>query len=208
MAKDKREFPKGFLWGGAVAAHQLEGAYKEGGKGLSTADLFTLGDKDHPRQITETIEPDEYYPNHKGIDFYHRYPGDIKLFAEMGFKCFRTSIAWTRIFPHGDEETPNEAGLKFYDDLFDECLKYDIQPVVTLSHFEIPLHLVRKYGGWRDRRLIKFFVRFAEACFKRYHNKVKYWMTFNEINNQTNFEAAGHIYNNSGIIPQPGEDRQ
>lgn len=208
MAEDTRAFPAGFLWGGAVAAHQLEGGYQEGGKGLSIADLFTLGSKDQPRTITATIEDGQYYPNHKAIDFYHRYPRDIKLFAEMGFKCFRTSIAWSRIFPNGDEEEPNEAGLQFYDDLFDECLKYDIQPVVTLSHFEIPLHLVQKYGGWRDRRLIKFFMRLAEVCFKRYHNKVKYWMTFNEINNQTNFETAGHLYTNSGIIPTADEDRE
>lgn len=208
MAEDKREFPKDFLWGGAVAAHQLEGGYQDGGKGLSIADLFTLGDKDHPRTITKKIEADQYYPNHKAIDFYHRYPEDIKLFAEMGFKCFRTSIAWSRIFPNGDEAEPNEEGLKFYDDLFDECLKYDIQPVVTLSHFEIPLHLVQEYGGWRDRKLIKFFVHFADVCFKRYHNKVKYWMTFNEINNQTDFEAAGHLYTDSGIVPEEGEDNE
>ncbi|GBG95788.1 6-phospho-beta-glucosidase [Ligilactobacillus salitolerans] len=208
MAEDKREFPADFLWGGAVAAHQIEGAYQEGGKGLAITDLFTLGDKDHPRKITETIEASEYYPEHVASDFYHRYPEDIKLLAEMGFKCFRTSISWPRIFPQGDELEPNEAGLKFYDDVFDECLKYGIEPIVTLSHFELPLHLVQEYGGWRDRRLIEFFARFAEVCFKRYHNKVKYWMTFNEINNQTNFEVSGHLYTNSGIVPEAGEDRE
>ena len=129
-----------------------------------------------------------YYPNHEAIDFYHRYKEDIELFAEMGFKCFRTSIAWTRIFPNGDELEPNEEGLKFYDDLFDELLKYGIEPVITLSHFEIPYHLVKEYGGLRNRKVLEFFVRFAEPVMKRYKNKVKYWMTFNEINNQMNMK--------------------
>ncbi|WP_282709602.1 6-phospho-beta-glucosidase [Ligilactobacillus sp. Marseille-Q7487] len=208
MTQDTRKFPENFLWGGAVAAHQLEGGYREGGKGLSTADLSTLGSKDHPRENTATIEEGKYYPNHQGIDFYHRYPEDIKLFAEMGFKCFRTSIAWTRIFPNGDEKTPNEEGLKFYDDMFDECLKYGIQPVITLSHFEMPYHLVTEYGGWRDRRLIDFFLNFAEVCFKRYHKKVKYWMTFNEINNQTNFESAGAVYSDSGLVFGPDDNKE
>ena len=182
-----RTLDKNFLWGGAVAAHQLEGAYQEGGKGISIADIMTLGDREHPREITKTIEKDKYYPNHVGIDFYHHYKEDIKLMAEMGFKAFRTSIAWTRIFPNGDEDAPNEAGFKFYDNLFDELLKYGIQPVVTLSHFEMPYHLVTEYGGWSNRNLIDFFTRFAHVCFERYHNKVKYWMTFNEINNQANY---------------------
>lgn len=133
-------FPKDFLWGGAVAAHQLEGAWQEDGKGISVADVMTVGGPGISRRITDGVLEGEYYPNHEGIDFYHRYKEDIALFAEMGFKCFRTSIAWTRIFPKGDEEVPNEAGLKFYDDLFDECLKYGIEPVVTLSHFELPYH--------------------------------------------------------------------
>ncbi len=203
-----KKLPKNFLWGGAVAAHQLEGGYREGGKGLSIADFYTLGDRKHPRQITKTIEKGECYPNHEGIDFYHTYPQDLKLMAEMGFKCFRTSIAWTRIFPNGDDETPNEAGLKFYDDLFAECLKNGIQPVVTLSHFEIPQHLVEAYSGWRDRRLIDFFVKFAKVCFDRYHDQVHYWMTFNEINNQANFDSQGALYTNSGIILKPGEDSE
>ncbi|GAA3025039.1 6-phospho-beta-glucosidase [Tetragenococcus solitarius] len=205
---DQRAFPKGFLWGGAVAAHQLEGGYNQGGKGLSIADFYTLGDSENPRTITSTIEKNRYYPNHEAIDFYHRYPEDIKLFAEMGFECFRTSIAWARIFPKGDEKVPNEAGLQFYDDLFDECLKYGIQPVVTLSHFEMPIHLVKKYGGWRDRRLIEFFVRFAKTCFERYHTKVHYWMTFNEINNQTDYENDGALYSDSGLVPQANENRE
>lgn len=204
----KKRLPKEFLWGGAVAAHQLEGGWKEGGKGISVADVMTVGSPKSYRKITEGIIEGEYYPNHEAIDFYHQYKGDIQLFAEMGFKCFRTSIAWTRIFPKGDELEPNEAGLKFYDDLFDECLKYNIEPIVTLSHFELPYHLVTEYGGFRNRKLIEFFVRFAEVCFKRYKNKVKYWMTFNEINNQANFNEDFAPFTNSGIVYKVGENRE
>ncbi|MFR0586024.1 6-phospho-beta-glucosidase [Lactobacillus porci] len=203
-----KTFKDGFLWGGAVAAHQLEGAYQEGGKGLSIADLMTLGSRDQDRELTDVIEADKYYPNHVGNDFYHHYKEDIKLMAEMGFKAFRTSIAWSRIFPNGDDAAPNEAGLAFYDDLFDELLKYGIQPVITLSHFEMPLNLVKKYGGWSNRKLIAFFTHFAYVCFERYHDKVKYWMTFNEINNQTNYESDISVYENSGIKFKAGDDKQ
>ena len=199
---------KNFLWGGAVAAHQLEGGWQEGGKGVSVADIMTAGAHGVPRRITDGVKPGENYPNHEAIDFYHHYPEDIKLFAEMGFKCFRTSIAWTRIFPKGDESEPNEAGLQFYDDLFDECHKYGIEPVITLSHFEIPYHLVTKYGGWRNRKMIDFFMRFATTCFKRYRNKVKYWMTFNEINNQVNYHSDFALLTNSGILVKPHEDME
>lgn len=199
---------KDFLWGGAVAAHQIEGGYNLGGKGISIMDVATAGTKNQPRRFTDTILEGESYPNHEAIDFYHRYKEDIKLFAEMGFKCFRTSIAWTRIFPNGDEERPNEAGLQFYDDLFDECLKYGIQPIITLSHFEMPLHLVQEYGGWRNRKLIEYFVKFAVTCFERYKDKVRYWMTFNEINNQANFMSEGSIYGDSGILYREGENRE
>lgn len=178
--------PDNFLWGGAVAAHQLEGGWDQDGKGISVVDVVTAGAHGKQRKITDGILPDEFYPNHEAIDFYHRYKEDVKLFAEMGFKCFRTSIAWTRIFPNGDEETPNEAGLQFYDDLFDELLKYGIEPVVTLSHFEMPLHLANEYDGWMSRKVLDCFVKFAETVIKRYQHKVKYWMTFNEINNQKN----------------------
>lgn len=204
MSEQKMRMPEGFLWGGAVAAHQLEGGWQEGGKGVSIADVMTAGDKDHPRRVTDGVKKGEVYPNHWGIDFYHRYPEDIKLFAEMGFKCFRTSIAWTRIFPNGDETEPNEEGLQFYDDLFDELLKYNIQPVITLSHFEMPYHLVKEYGGWSNRKLIGFFLNYAEAVFKRYKNKVKYWMTFNEINNQTTWDDPHPMLQNSGL--QLGKD--
>ncbi|EUJ37824.1 glycoside hydrolase family protein [Brochothrix thermosphacta DSM 20171 = FSL F6-1036] len=147
-----------FLWGGAVAAHQVEGAWNVGGKGPSIADVLTGGAHGVDRIITTEIEYKYRYPNHEAVDFYHTYKEDIALFAEMGFKCFRTSIAWSRIFPKGDETEANEAGLQFYDDLFDELLKYGIEPVVTLSHFEMPNHLVTAYGGWKNRQVIDFFV--------------------------------------------------
>jgi 6-phospho-beta-glucosidase len=199
--------PENFLWGGAVAAHQLEGAWNEDGKGMSIADVLTAGRHGVPRKITDGVLEGYYYPNHEAIDFYHRYKEDIKLFAEMGFKCFRTSINWTRIFPNGDDEVPNEKGLQFYDDLFDELLKYNIQPVVTLSHFEMPYHLVKKYGGFRNRKCIDFFVKYAETVMRRYRDKVKYWMTFNEINNQAD---TGELttFANSGILFEEGENRE
>ena len=163
---------KDFLWGGAVAAHQVEGGYNEKGKGLNVSDMMTVGGVGKKRQITDTILPNEFYPNHEAIDFYHHYKEDIALFKEMGFKCFRTSISWARIFPQGDELEPNEDGLKFYDEMFDELLKNGIQPVITLSHFEMPYGLVKKYGGWRNRKLIDCFVRFAKVCFERYQDQV------------------------------------
>lgn len=205
---ESKKFPHDFLWGGAVAAHQLEGGYDKEGKGISIADVMTAGANGKDREITKGILPDRYYPNHEAIDFYSRYKGDIQLFAEMGFRCFRTSIAWTRVFPNGDECEPNEKGLKFYDDLFDELLKYGIEPVITLSHFEMPYYLVEKYGGWRDRRLIRFFVKFAETVMKRYKDKVKYWMTFNEINNQSSVQNVWGGWTNSGILYREDEDVQ
>lgn len=174
-------FPEAFLWGGAVAANQCEGAYLEDGKGLSIQDVMPKGIKG-PR--TERPTPDNL--KLEGIDLYHRYKEDIAMFAEMGFKVFRTSIAWSRIFPNGDEQEPNEAGLQFYDDLFDECLKYGIQPLVTISHYETPLHLAEAYDGWLDRRLIGFYERYVRTIFTRYKGKVKYWLTFNEINSILN----------------------
>ncbi|STS85125.1 6-phospho-beta-glucosidase [Klebsiella pneumoniae] len=181
ISQDEKINPsKDFLWGGAVAAHQVEGGWDQGGKGPSICDVLTGGAHGVPREITHQVEAGKYYPNHEAVDFYGRYKEDIKLFAEMGFKCFRTSIAWTRIFPQGDETQPNEEGLKFYDDMFDELLKHNIEPVITLSHFEMPLHLVQQYGGWTNRKVVDFFVRFAEVVFERYKHKVKYWMTFNE----------------------------
>ncbi|MGG6313091.1 glycoside hydrolase family 1 protein [Paenibacillus macerans] len=171
------QFPKNFLWGGAVAANQLEGAYQEDGKGWSIQDVTPHGIKTLPTDI-----PVEENLKLVGIDFYHRYKEDIKLFAEMGFKVFRTSIAWSRIFPKGDEMEPNEKGLQFYDNLFDECRKYGIEPLVTISHYETPLHLAREYNGWANRKLVGFYERYARTIFSRYKDKVKYWLTFNEIN--------------------------
>lgn len=191
---------KDFLWGGAVAAHQLEGAWDEDGKGPSVSDVLTGGSSSVMRRITDGVVRGEYYPNHDAIDFYHTFREDIALMAEMGFKCFRTSIAWTRIFPKGDEQTPNEAGLRFYDELFDELLRHGIEPVVTLSHFEMPYHLAKHYGGWLDRRVIGFFVRFAETVMQRYKDKVKYWMTFNEINNQSNTATDIFGWTCSGVM--------
>ena len=170
-------FPSRFLWGGAVAANQCEGAYSEDGKGLSIQDVLPHGLKTPP---TENPPPENL--KLAGIDFYHRYQEDVALFAELGFKVFRISIAWSRIFPNGDEETPNERGLQFYDDLFDECHKYGIEPLVTISHYETPLHLARAYNGWADRRMIGFYERYVRTIFARYKGKVKYWLTFNEIN--------------------------
>ncbi len=197
-----------FLWGGACAAHQFEGGWNAGGKGPSVVDVLTAGANGVPRRITETVDPNEFYPNHEAIDFYGHFREDIKLFAEMGLKCFRTSIAWSRIFPQGDELEPNEEGLKFYDEVFDELLKYGIEPVITLSHFEIPLHLARTYGGFRNRKLVEFFERFARVCFERYNGRVKYWMTFNEINNQMNVDNPIFLWTNSGVTIDEGENPQ
>lgn len=196
-----------FLWGGALAAHQVEGGYDKGKKGISIADVMTAGSVNTPRKITDGIITGEFYPNHDAIQFYDNYKEDVKLFAEMGFKCLRTSIAWSRIFPNGDEEQANEEGLQFYDDLFDELLKYDIQPVITLCHFEMPYYLVKQYGGWRNRKLIDFFVRFSEVVMRRYKNKVCYWLTFNEINNQLEVENPVYPFTNSGIIYSGNENK-
>lgn len=198
--------PEGFLWGGAVAAHQLEGGWDAGGKGPSVVDVMTAGAHGVPRRITEAIEPSEFYPNHTAIDFYHRFREDIALMAEMGLKCFRTSIQWTRIFPKGDEEQPNEEGLRFYDEMFDELLAHGMEPVITLSHFELPLHLAREYGGFRNRKVVDLFARFAKVCFERYHKKVTYWMTFNEINNQMDTNNALFFWTNSGVVLTPEDN--
>lgn len=154
-------------------------------------------------QVDEAMDPlsGKYYPKRQGNDFYHHYKEDITLFGEMGFKCYRMSIAWTRIFPKGDEDKPNEAGLQFYDRVFDECLKYGIQPMVSLSHYEMPLYLSQHYGGWYNRRMIDFYVKFAVTCFKRYGKKVKYWLTFNEINC-----IKHHLFVSAGIVEKGCEN--
>ncbi|WP_314059760.1 6-phospho-beta-glucosidase [uncultured Vagococcus sp.] len=180
------KFPKDFLWGGAVAANQCEGAYNVDGKGLSPVDI--LPDVHHGRwealmNPTEALEKNYgFYPSHESIDFYHHYKEDLALMAEMGFKTFRTSICWARIFPNGDETEPNEAGLKFYDDLFNECQRLGMEPLVTIQHFDTPVALMTNYGGWKNRKLIDFYLNYCEVVFNRYKDTVKYWLTFNEIN--------------------------
>lgn len=179
-------FPKNFLWGGAIAANQSEGAHLSGGKGLTTVDLIPYGNKRLATKLGQvenvTLDDNEFYPSHNGIDFYNRYKEDIALLAEMGFKTFRTSIAWARIFPNGDELEPNKEGIKFYKNLFLECKKYNIAPLVTLCHFDVPMNLVNKYGSWRNRKMITFFERYAKVCFTEFDGLVKNWLTFNEIN--------------------------
>jgi 6-phospho-beta-glucosidase len=175
-------FPEGFLWGGAVAANQCEGAYLEDGKGLSVPDMLLGGDVNHPRTFLPVTDPDAFYPSHEAIDFYHHYKEDIKLFAEMGWKVFRLSINWSRIYPNGDDPEPNEKGLQFYDNVFDECHKYGMEPLVTLCHYEIPWAIVTKYGGFSNRQTIDLFLKYCKTVFTRYKDKVKYWLTFNEIN--------------------------
>lgn len=200
--------PKDFLWGGAIAAHQAEGAWNEDGRGVSIADVMTAGGNGIARKITDGVLSDSYYPNHEAIDFYHRYQEDIQLFKEMGLKCFRTSISWTRIFPKGIEETPNEKGLQFYDDLFDELLRNGIEPVVTLSHFEMPYYLYTEYGGFRNKEVIPLFVKFATCVFERYRDKVTYWMTFNEINNQADGQNPVHVWTNSAMMLNDSENHE
>ena len=181
-------FPKKFLWGGAVAANQCEGAYLEGGKGLALPDMLLGGDVNTPRTFCPTIEKDRFYPSHEAIDFYHHYKEDIALFAEMGFTCFRLSINWARIFPNGDDAQPNEEGLAFYD------AKHGIEPLVTLSHYEIPWAIVTKYHGFYNRETIELYVKYATTCFERYKDKVKYWLTFNEINMPLMSPQVGDMY--------------
>ena len=234
-------FPEHFLWGGATAANQLEGAYLEGGKGLSIADVMTCGGKSrfkvdlpaikpeyqkflskmryvtfekdgqdgaciafkqntYPDHGTPKIVEGEYYPNHEAIDFYHHYKEDIALMAEMGFKAYRMSIAWSRIYPNGDDDAPNEEGLAFYDRVFDELLKYGIEPIVTLSHYEMPLALSMKYQGFANRKLVDIFYKYCATVFERYAGKVKYWLTFNEINS-----IIHSSYVNAGVF---ANDRQ
>ncbi|MCF0114689.1 MAG: 6-phospho-beta-glucosidase [Erysipelotrichaceae bacterium] len=189
---------KDFLWGGATAANQYEGGYNEGGKGLSIADVERGARHGVQRQIDDEIMEGALYPSHEATDFYHHWKEDIALFKEMGFKCFRMSIAPSRIYPLGDEDTPNEEGLKFYDDVFDELIKSDMEPVVTLHHYEMQLNLVKKYDSWRNRKLVDFAVTYAKTVFTRYKDKVKYWMTFNEINamfiSPRPWHQAGLIY--------------
>ncbi len=206
-----RQFPEGFLWGGATAANQYEGGWKEGGKGISVSDcarhhldIDVTDYKAHNSITTKDIEEalkstdDSLYPKRHGAEGYSHYKEDIALFAEMGFKVYRLSIAWSRIFPNGDDKEPNEAGLKYYDDVFDECLKYGIQPLVTMSHYEPPINLVLNYDGWYSREVVDMFVRYVETICERYKDKVKYWLTFNEVDSMIR-----HPYTTGGLV----EDR-
>ena len=180
------KMPEGFLWGGATAANQCEGGFDLDGRGIANVDVLPAGADRRAvmsgRMKMLACDSDHYYPSHEAIDMYHHYEEDIRLFAEMGFKCYRFSIAWSRIFPMGDEEQPNEKGLDFYEKLIDTCLKYNIEPLVTICHFDVPMHLVTEYGSWRNRRLVDFYLNFCRALFTRLKGKVKYWLTFNEIN--------------------------
>ncbi|WP_099467370.1 glycoside hydrolase family 1 protein [Konateibacter massiliensis] len=189
-------FSKDFFWGGATCANQSEGAFMEDGKLDSTIDHLTLGSRTEPRLFTETIEKDIIYPSHTAIDFYHHYKEDIKLFAEMGFKIFRMSINWTRIYPHGDELKPNQKGLDFYRSVFEELKKYGIEPLVTISHYELPFHLSKEYDGWYNRKCVDFYLKYCETLFSEYKGLVKYWLTFNEINSAA---IDGNAYFSAGI---------
>lgn len=201
-------FPDNFLWGGAIAANQCEGAWNEDGKGMSVADVAmfkpNVDKKDYVSQwhidmddIRKARETDDvvYYPKRHGVDFYHHYEEDIALFAEMGLKTLRLSIAWTRLFPNGDEEKPNEKGLLFYENVFKCLRKHNIEPLVTLSHYEMPLYLVENYEGWASREVVDMFVKFATTCFERYKDLVKYWLTFNEIDS-----VFRHPFTTVGIV--------
>lgn len=190
---EKIKFPENFLWGGATAANQCEGAYNLDGKGLSTADIITSGAYKRPRKIMDEIVEGYYYPSHEAIDFYHRYKEDIALLAEMGFKVFRMSINWTRIFPNGDDEKPNEKGLDFYEDVFRELKKYGIEPLVTISHYETPYAMTKKFNSWMDRKAIDCYLKYCETIFTRYKDLVKYWLTFNEINILLHGPAASFV---------------
>ena len=193
------KFPENFLWGGATAANQCEGGWQEDGKGIGVPDTMTGGTVSTPRTFYPDIKPDIYYPSHESIDMYHHYLEDIKLFGEMGFKCYRMSINWTRLFPNGDEQEPNPKGVAFYRSIFEALKAEGIQPLVTLSHYEFPYALVKKWNGWADRRTIDCFVHYAETCFKEFGDIVKLWLTFNEIN----MGLMDHIgLFSTGIMPE------
>lgn len=193
-------FREDFLWGGATAANQCEGGYNEGGRGLANVDVVPIGEDRGPiitGQMKHLDFDDEhFYPAKEAIDMYHRYKEDIALFGEMGFKTYRLSLAWTRIFPNGDEDEPNEEGLAFYEDLFNECYKHGIEPLVTITHFDMPMHLIKEYGGWRNRKVVGFYENLCRVIFNRYKGLVKYWLTFNEINMilHAPFMGAGLVF--------------
>ncbi|KAA9298846.1 MULTISPECIES: 6-phospho-beta-glucosidase [Aerococcus] len=201
------QFPERFLWGGATAANQFEGGYQEGGRGLANVDVVPHGE-DRPSIIAGekkhlNFDADHYYPAKEGVDFYNHYKEDIALLAEMGFKTFRLSIAWSRIFPKGDETEPNEEGLAFYEDVFRELHKNGIEPLVTITHFDMPIHLIETYGGWRNRKVVTFYERLVRTLFTRYKDLVKYWITFNEINMIMHAPFMG-----AGLVFEEGENHR
>lgn len=201
------KMPKDFLWGGATAANQCEGAYNEAGRGLANVDVIPDGTDRilvaKGKKKMFSCDEDHFYPSHEAIDMYHYFKEDIKLFAEMGFKCYRFSIAWSRIFPNGDEKDPNQEGLAFYETLIDECRKYGIEPVVTICHFDMPMHLVEEYGSWRNRKVVDFYLNYCRTIFTRFNGKVKYWLTFNEINMLLHLPFLG-----AGLYFEPGENEK
>ena len=216
-------FPTGFLWGGATAAHQYEGGWNEGGRGPSLSDVTTGGSVNSPRMITwidkygsphaspshgfilpegasYAVLEDYYYPNHKATDFYHHWKEDIALFAEMGFKVFRMSISWSRLYPTGMEDEPNQEGIEFYRQVFQELKAHGIEPLVTIWHFDTPLYLEEQKNGWNNRELVDLYVKFAKTCFEEYKGLVKYWLTFNEINNTVMFlDMFGNVANDEAF---------
>ena len=200
-------FPEGFLWGGATAANQCEGGYDKGGRGLANVDVIPHGEDrfkvivGHRKMLD--FEDGYYYPAKEGIKMYEHFKDDIALFAEMGFKTYRLSIAWSRIFPKGDEDTPNEEGLQFYEDLFKECQKYGIEPLVTITHFDCPMHLITEYGGWKNRKLVGFYENLCRVLFNRFNGLVKYWLTFNEINMILHAPFMG-----AGLLFDEGENKK
>lgn len=200
-------FREDFLWGGATAANQCEGGYQDGGRGLANVDVVPIGPDRYPvitgKMKMFEFDDDHFYPAQEAIDMYHRYKDDIALFAEMGFKTYRMSIAWSRIFPKGDEKEPNEEGLAFYEDMFKECRKYGIEPLVTITHFDCPMHLVKEYGAWRSRELVGFYENLCRTLFTRYKGLVKYWLTFNEINMILHAPFMG-----AGLCFEPGENEE
>ena len=199
-------FPKGFLWGGATAANQCEGAWNVDGKGLSTVDVVPFGPDRMKvsRGQLKMLECDDrhVYPAHQAIDMYHHFKEDIALFAQMGFKVYRLSVSWTRILPNGDDEVPNEKGLAFYRSLFEECGKYGIEPLVTIDHFDTPIELIKKYGGWKDRRMIEAYLHYCQVLFENYKDLVRYWITFNEINMLLHMPFMG-----AGILYEEGDNK-
>lgn len=200
-------FPEGFMWGGATAANQFEGGYNEGGRGLANVDVVPHGKDRYPiiagKMKHLDFDDQHFYPAKEAVGFYYRYKEDIALLAEMGFKTFRISIAWTRIFPKGDESQPNEEGLQFYENVFKEMHKYGIEPLVTITHFDMPIHLIKEYGGWRNRKLVDFYENLVTVLFTRYRGLVKYWITFNEINMILHAPFMG-----AGLVFEEGENEE